>query len=75
MSPVGQLFFEISGESSRLNASINEAIKTAEDAGIKITRAGQAFILKFDEALNPTKRLTEQIKVLEAAGTSEADIM
>jgi hypothetical protein len=52
--PIGRLFFEIAGDTSRLNASLREAIKTAEDAGVKITRAGQSFISKFDEALNPT---------------------
>jgi phage-related minor tail protein len=74
MSPVGRLFFEISGDTSRLNASIKEAIKTAEEAGVKITRAGQSFISKFDEALNPTKKLAEQINLLSTAGKSQADI-
>ena len=74
MSPVGRLFFEIGGDTSRLNASIKEAIKTAEEAGVKITRAGQSFISKFDEALNPTKKLAEQINLLTSAGKSQADI-
>ena len=39
--PIGRLFFEISGDTSRLNASIKESIKIAEEAGVKITRAGQ----------------------------------
>jgi hypothetical protein len=38
MSPVGRLFFEIGGDTSRLNASLQEAIKIAEEAGVKITR-------------------------------------
>lgn len=75
MSPIGRLFFEISGDSSKLNASLREAIATAKDAGVQITRAGQSFISKFDEALNPTKRLTEQIQLLEAAGKKQSDIM
>jgi hypothetical protein len=74
VSPVGRLFFEIGGDTSRLNASIKEAIKTAEEAGVRITRAGQSFISKFDEALNPTKKLAEQINLLSAAGKSQADI-
>src|SRR5512139_3821847 len=74
MSPVGRLFFEISGDTSKLNASLREAIKTAEEAGVRITRAGQSFISKFDEALNPTKKLAEQINLLSAAGKSQADI-
>jgi len=74
MSPVGRLYFEISGDTSKLNASLREAIKTAEEAGVKITRAGQSFISKFEEALNPTKKLAEQINLLTAAGKSQADI-
>jgi hypothetical protein len=72
--PIGRLFFEIGGDTSRLNASLQEAIKNAEEAGVKITRAGQSFISKFDEALNPTRKLAEQINVLTAAGKSQADI-
>ena len=67
---VGLLFFEIGGDTSRLNASIKEAIKTAEEAGVRITRAGQSFISKFDEALNPIKKLAEQINLLAAAGAA-----
>jgi hypothetical protein len=40
MSPIGRLFFEISGDSSKLNASLREAIATAKDGGVQITRAG-----------------------------------
>ncbi len=75
MSPISRLFFEISGDSSKLNTSLREAIATAKDAGVQITRAGQSFISKFDEALNPTKKLTEQIQLLEAAGKKQSDIM
>jgi microcompartment protein CcmL/EutN len=75
LSPVGRLFFEISGDSSKLQYSLREAIATAKDAGVQITRAGQSFISMFDEALNPAKKLTEQIQLLEAAGKKQADIM
>jgi phage-related minor tail protein len=75
MSPVGRLFFEIIGDSSKLNQEFQKAIATAKDAGVQITRAGQSFISKFDEALNPTKKLTEQIQLLESAGKKQADIM
>jgi phage-related minor tail protein len=75
MSPVGRLFFEISGDSSKLNQELQKAIATAKDAGVQVTRAGQSFISKFDEALNPTKRLAEQIDLLQKAGKSNADIM
>jgi hypothetical protein len=38
---IGRHFFEISADTSKLNAFLREAIKTAEEAGVKITRAGQ----------------------------------
>jgi hypothetical protein len=74
MSPIGRLFFEIGGDTSRLNASLQEAIRIAKDAGVQVTRAGQSIIVAFDDALNPTKRLAEQVKLLEAAGRSSSDI-
>jgi hypothetical protein len=74
MAPIGRLFFEIGGDTSRLNASLQEAVRIAQDAGVKVTRAGQSIIAAFDEALNPTKRLAEQAKLLEAAGKSSSDI-
>ena len=72
--PIGRLFFEIGGDTSRLNASLQEAVRIAQDAGVKVTRAGQSIIAAFDDALNPTKKLTEQVKLLEAAGKSASDI-
>jgi hypothetical protein len=72
---ISRPFFEISGDSSKLNTSLREAIATAKDAGVQITRSGQSFISKFDEALNPTKKLTEQIRLLEAAGKKQSEIM
>lgn len=72
---VSRLFVEIGGDTSKLNASLREAIATAQDAGVKITRAGQSFISAFDHALNPTKALEEQIKLLQVAGKSTGDIM
>ncbi len=72
---ISRLFFKISGDSSKLNHELQKAIATAKDAGVQVTRAGQSFISKFDEALNPAKKLTEQIQLLEAAGRKQADIM
>jgi hypothetical protein len=72
--PIGRLFFEISGDTSRLNTSLQEAVRIAQDAGVKVTRAGQSIISAFDDALNPTKKLAEQVKLLEAAGKSSSDI-
>ncbi len=72
--PIGRLFFEIDGDTSRLNLALQQAIKNTEEAGLKMTRAGQSIIAKFDETLNPTKKLSEQIQLLTAAGKSNADI-
>jgi hypothetical protein len=60
------------GDTSRLNASLQEAVRIAQDAGIKVTRAGQSMIAVFDDALNPTKRLAEQGKLLKTTGKSRS---
>jgi hypothetical protein len=71
---ISRLFFEISGDSSKLNQELKKAVDAAKSAGVEVTRAGQAFISKFDEALNPTKRLAEQIDLLQKSGKSNSDI-
>lgn len=75
MSSVSLLFFSIEGDSSKLNASLREAVRTAEDAGVKITRTRQSFISKFNQALHPTRKLAEQIQLLEKANKLQADVM
>jgi hypothetical protein len=64
MSPVGRLFFEIGGDTSRLNASIKEAIKTAEEAGVKITRAGQSFVASSGKCCWLSSAITEHLNIL-----------
>jgi hypothetical protein len=54
---------------------MREAIAVAQDAGVKITRAGQSFVAAFDDALNPAKRLTEQIALFEMVGRPASDIL
>ena len=44
MSPIGRLFFEISGDTSRLNASRNEAIKTAGEGFTTKARSGSNWL-------------------------------
>jgi integrase len=73
--PVGRLFFSIEADTSRLQQSVREAIAVAQDAGVKITRAGQSFVAAFDDALNPAKKLTEQIALLETVGRPASDIL
>jgi hypothetical protein len=73
--PVGRLFFELSADTSRLQQSVREAIAVAQDAGVKITRAGQSFVAAFEDALNPAKKLTEQIALLETVGRPASDIL
>ena len=36
---ISRLFFEISGDSSKLNRELQKAIATAKDADVQITRA------------------------------------
>ncbi len=62
--PIGRLFFEICRDTSRMNVFLQEAIRNAKEAGVKITRAGQSFISKFDEVLNPTKKIAKQTNMV-----------
>src|SRR5512139_90959 len=73
--PVVRLGLEIGGDTRRLEQSVREAIAVAQDAGVKITLAGQSFVAAFDDALNPAKRLTEQIALLETVGRPASDIL
>lgn len=71
---ISRLFVEIGKDVDRLNQSLRESMKAAEEAGIKVTASGQRMLSAFDRALNPTKELAEQIQLLEKAGKSSADI-
>jgi hypothetical protein len=74
MPSIGRLFFEIGGDKSKLDQSLREAVETAKSTGIEVTRSGQSIIAAFNQALNPTKRLGEEIKLLEATGKSSTEI-
>ncbi len=71
---ISRLFVELSGNAAPLNTELLKAVAAADAAGLSITKSGRSFINAFDEALDPTKRLTEQIRLLEAAGKSQSDI-
>jgi hypothetical protein len=75
MPTIGRLFYEISGSTDRLQADLRKAVDMAKDAGLDVKRAGQSFLASFNEALNPTGLLTEKLKLLEAAGKSNSEIM
>lgn len=75
MPTVGRLFYEIGGDTDRLQADLRKAVEMAKTAGLDVKRAGQSFLASFNEALNPTGLLTEKLKLLEAAGKSNSEIM
>ena len=75
MPTIGRLFYEIGGDTDRLQADLRQAVEMAKNAGLDVKRAGQSFLASFNEALNPTGLLTEKLKLLEAAGKSSGDII
>ena len=75
MPTIGRLFYEIGGDTDRLQADLRQAVDMAKTAGLDVKRAGQSFLASFNEALNPTGLLTEKLKLLEAAGKSSGEIM
>jgi ABC-type transporter Mla subunit MlaD len=75
MPVIGRLFYEIGGDTDRLQADLRKAVDMAKTAGLDVKRAGQSFLASFNEALNPTGLLTEKLRLLEAAGKSSGEIM
>jgi hypothetical protein len=71
---IGRLFYSIEGDKSKLDKSLEDAKESLKALGLEASRAGMNAIAAFDQALNPTKRLADQFKLLESAGKSAADI-
>lgn len=72
--PVSRLFLEIGQQVDRLDQSLRDMVNTAQDAGVKVTGAGQSILAKFNDALNPTVQLGQQLELLQKAGASQADV-
>ncbi len=75
MGRIGRLFYEIGGDTKRLEADLQRSVDLVKDSGVKISRQGTSFLAAFDQALNPTKALGEELRLLERAGKSSGDIM
>ena len=75
MARIGRLFYDIGGDTRRLEADLQHAVHLVRDSGAKISRQGVSFLASFDQALNPTKQLGHELKTLERAGKSSSDIM
>jgi hypothetical protein len=71
---VGSLFVEVGGDISPLAKSFAEARDQAKNTFATVEKAGERFLLAAEKALNPTKELTEKIKLLTGAGKSNSDI-
>jgi hypothetical protein len=72
--PVSRLFVEVGKDIDRMNESLRQAMTVADQAGIKVSGAGKTMIASFNAALNPTKALAEQVKLLETVGKSSSEI-
>jgi len=58
-----------------LKKGLEDAIRTTEENGAKLSRTGLSMMKSFENALNPTKELALQIEALSKAGKSNADII
>lgn len=74
MPTISRAFLELGASTEGLQKGLEEAIKIAETNGAKLSNAGKAMVLNFENALNPTKQLATQIEALERAGKSAGDI-
>jgi hypothetical protein len=72
--PVSRLFTEVGKDVDRMNESLRQAMIVADQAGIRVSGAGKSMISSFNAALNPTKALAEQVKLLEMVGKSSSEI-
>lgn len=71
---IPRLFIEL-GATDRFTPEMTKMMKSLDDLGVKATGSGKYLLGAFDAALNPTKRLAEEISLLEKAGRSQAEIM
>jgi len=71
---MSRLFVEIGGDSSKLVKATNEALDNLKKAGVEATRSGQSFLRAFDDAVNPAKKLSQEIDFLSRAGKSSTEI-
>ncbi len=74
MATISRAFLEIGANTEGLKRGLEEATRIAEQNGAKLSSAGKAMVLNFENALNPTKQLATQIEALEKAGYSAAQI-
>lgn len=74
MPSISRLFVELGGKST-LPADLQTSLAALENVGQKATYAGKRILTSFNEALNPTKRLREEVLLLKQAGQSNADIV
>jgi len=75
--PIGRLYTEIGKNIDRMNASLRQAVTTAQAVGpefAKINSAGLSLISRFQDVLNPTLKFKEQLELLGAAGFKQIDI-
>lgn len=72
--PIGRLFYEIAGDASKLDAELRRAQENLKGFDVKVSAAGQRLISSFQDTLNPTKALTEQLQLLQMAGQKNSDI-
>ncbi len=71
---MSRLFVSIEADASPFVRSLEQATKTAQAAGVTLTAAGTSIVSAFEKAFNPTKRLHEELLVLQSAGKSSSEI-
>ena len=74
MATISRAFLEIGANTEGLQKGLEQAVRSAEQNGAKLSSAGRNMVLQFENALNPTRQLATQIEALEKAGKSAGDI-
>jgi hypothetical protein len=74
VAAIGRLFVEI-GAKTTLTEDLARAQESLKGFGVKATKSGLSYLAAFEASLNPTKKLAEELTLLEKAGKSSGDIV
>src|SRR5688500_6750035 len=74
MAVIGRAFLELSVETGKFRAGIEESLQIVANMEKKLSPAGKRMVQSFESALNPAIKLAEKLEILERAGKSMVDI-
>lgn len=74
MPSIGRLFYEV-GAKNTVPADLAAAVKSFESFGETVSASGRRYLSNFQQFINPTRRLGEELALLEKAGAKPAEML